>query len=412
MSYTIKFSDPNTSAKPPIVILDNSKDQSSTSLTFLGKNYPGYGQIVAENFLWLLEHFAGPIPGPVNPVQGQLWYNNTDGKLLVNDGSSWSPVNRLFQQSVDPTTISSNVKLGDVWVDTSNPNGIQLKIYNGTIGKPWSQIGNNDPNTGSFPYLGILDTDNAIHTVIKDTIENSGTVIAIYAKEDFVPQSPDFGFSQIRKGINIPADARLNGASQFAYSLKSTPTSEPILTNCILRNDINQRISGTLSIGVDTNSLQIGYNNSFILQTVNQYNSNFVNTYQSTATSQISGKFTFNLQVAGKSAELLTVDGATQTVTIGDVGKKINGNLNVTGDVSFIPAGSIMPFAGLVPPTGWLICDGSTTSTIVRPALFGAIQYNYGGTGSIFNLPNLTNKLFATNAVNTSTSAIKYIIRY
>ena len=405
MSYTIKFSDP-AKQNTPIILLDQSKDQSSTSLTLLGKNYPEYGQVVAENFLWLLENFAGPIPGPVNPIQGQLWYNNTDGKLLVNDGVSWSPVNRVFQQSTEPA--GSNVKLGDIWVDTANPNGIQLKIYNSTIGNPWSQIGNNDPNTGSFPYSSVLDTGNTIHTVIKDTIENSGNVIAIYAKEDFVPQSPDSGFSQLKKGINIPVDARLNGAAQFAYSLKSTPTSEPVLTNSILRNDINQRINGTLSIGVDTNSLQIGYNNSFILQTINQYKSNFRNTYQSTSTSQISGQFTFEAIVNGQSAELLTVDGSNQRITVGDVGKNIKGNLVVTGDVNFIPAGSIMPFAGTIAPAGWLICDGSTTSTLTRPNLLPFVGLYGTASANSVVLPDLRNKLIPANSV----ASLNYIIRY
>jgi microcystin-dependent protein len=54
------------------------------------------------------------------------------------------------------------------------------------------------------------------------------------------------------------------------------------------------------------------------------------------------------------------------------------------------PIGSITMFGGATPPTGWLICDGSSLSTAVPyAALFAVLQYTYGGSGANFNLPNL-----------------------
>lgn len=54
------------------------------------------------------------------------------------------------------------------------------------------------------------------------------------------------------------------------------------------------------------------------------------------------------------------------------------------------PAGAIMAFAMNSAPSGWLEANGASISTIgVNAALFAAIGYTYGGSGSSFNLPDL-----------------------
>ena len=55
-----------------------------------------------------------------------------------------------------------------------------------------------------------------------------------------------------------------------------------------------------------------------------------------------------------------------------------------------VPIGSISMFGGATPPTGWLICNGSSLSTAAPyDKLFAVLQYAYGGSGANFNLPNL-----------------------
>lgn len=58
---------------------------------------------------------------------------------------------------------------------------------------------------------------------------------------------------------------------------------------------------------------------------------------------------------------------------------------------SVMPAGVVLPFAGPLPPTGWLLCDSSPVSRTLYPKLFAAIGTTYGvGNGSTtFNLPEL-----------------------
>jgi len=84
MIYTVDFSNP---AKTPILVNIGELD-NSTSLSLVGKNYTRYGEVFAENYVHLLEHFAYSDP-PLNPVEGQIWYKSDEQLLKVYDGTQW-----------------------------------------------------------------------------------------------------------------------------------------------------------------------------------------------------------------------------------------------------------------------------------------------------------------------------------
>jgi microcystin-dependent protein len=74
----------------------------------------------------------------------------------------------------------------------------------------------------------------------------------------------------------------------------------------------------------------------------------------------------------------------------------VNGNATVTGRIKdktgyVMPVGSVLPYAGVSLPNGWLACDGSPVSRAAYPELFSALGVTYGaGDGSTtFNLPDL-----------------------
>jgi microcystin-dependent protein len=56
------------------------------------------------------------------------------------------------------------------------------------------------------------------------------------------------------------------------------------------------------------------------------------------------------------------------------------------------PVGLIIPFGSDTAPSGYLLCDGSSYATSDYPELFAVIDYNYGGSGANFNVPNLFNR--------------------
>ena len=68
MAYTINKFDTSQLA----VVEDGTIDQT-TDIKLVGKNYAGYGEIQNENFVFLLENFAGANQPP-KPVSGQVWF--------------------------------------------------------------------------------------------------------------------------------------------------------------------------------------------------------------------------------------------------------------------------------------------------------------------------------------------------
>ena len=60
-----------------------------------------------------------------------------------------------------------------------------------------------------------------------------------------------------------------------------------------------------------------------------------------------------------------------------------------TWETSPTPPGSVIWFAFTTPPSGWLVCNGSSISTSTYSVLFGIIGYTFGGSGGTFQLPNV-----------------------
>ena len=129
MAYTVYFTDP-TKYSSAILVDDglpgNPGNNYSTSLTLVGKNASGYAYDFATNFLHLLENHSNSTP-PNNPVEGQLWYDNANHKLKINDGTAnganWKSINGVYQEASEPPEAVT----GDVWVDTTT---FQLKVKN------------------------------------------------------------------------------------------------------------------------------------------------------------------------------------------------------------------------------------------------------------------------------------------
>lgn len=57
------------------------------------------------------------------------------------------------------------------------------------------------------------------------------------------------------------------------------------------------------------------------------------------------------------------------------------------------PTGEIKLWPVASPPTGHLLCDGSSLSTTTYAALFAVLGYAYGGSGAAFNLPDFRDRM-------------------
>jgi microcystin-dependent protein len=253
MPYIVNFTDREN--KLPITVFDNTSS-TDTSLTFPGRNVTGYGQIIAENFLALLENFAKG-EAPVNPVEGQLWYDTADGILKLWDNVNWKAASNIQKGVVEPPTEES--KVGELWVDTTNQ---QLYVFSGSR---WILVGPNF-STGlrSGPIVeSIVDSDNTSRVVLTFYIENIPLII--FSKDSFTPKISIEGFITIKSGLNITSlnvgegafDTKIYGTAISAESLivagAEIPATRFLRSDVVNTTDfgINVRNNSGLTIGID-----------------------------------------------------------------------------------------------------------------------------------------------------------------
>jgi len=87
MSYTIQ----NNQGQTVTVIPDRHIDTTATPLALIGFDVTNYGLSHNENFISLLEKFANSAP-PLNPMEGQLWYNTQNDVLMLYSSGAWNPL--------------------------------------------------------------------------------------------------------------------------------------------------------------------------------------------------------------------------------------------------------------------------------------------------------------------------------
>jgi hypothetical protein len=101
MSYIIN----NTRGEIVAVVGDGTINTTATDLALVGRAVTNYGEYQNENYVYLLENFAGPA-SPPQPILGQLWYNSgTDVINTYNSANAWVALasqNYVQAQKVGP----------------------------------------------------------------------------------------------------------------------------------------------------------------------------------------------------------------------------------------------------------------------------------------------------------------------
>ena len=273
MAYTVNHTD--LANKGSITVEDNTLNQTTT-LSLPGRNTTAYGTAIAENFLHLLENFTNST-APGNPIEGQLWYDNTPGvdMLKLYDGTTWISASGLKKATTQPGAAQSVT--GDLWVDTDNQ---QLYLYTGS---GWVLVGPqfSDGLSTGVRATSIVGTNNVSYTCL--IVEVSAKTLAIYSTATFTPKTTLTGFTSIKPGFNLSsADITGAGAGKY-YGVAEKAEAlviagETIPATNFIRNDATSQslypitvknnggitvgASSTLSVGVEGQAGLISHNTS------------------------------------------------------------------------------------------------------------------------------------------------------
>jgi hypothetical protein len=236
MSYTITKTDGTTLTQ----LVDGNIDQVATDLTLIGKNASGYGQYFNDNFIWLLENFASTTQ-PNHPITGQLWFDTTENRLKVYDGSAF----KVSGGTVVANSVPSSITAGDIWIDSSRQ---QLYFNDGTSTKLAGPIYTAQQGVSGFTTSEVVDSLGISHTIL--TLSVAQTPIGIFSKDSFIPASTIAGFSgSINTGFNVgtATGVKFHTPVTQADSLLAADGTSRTAANFLSTTD-DSATTGTISI--------------------------------------------------------------------------------------------------------------------------------------------------------------------
>lgn len=211
MAYTIAYSGGT------FTVNDGTLNTTSTSISLPGRNYPGYGQPMDQNLVYMLENWASSLAGPFNPLKGQTWYDLTNTVLKFNVGTPGSPVWKTI------ATIGDNVTFNNI-IATGNINGVNIYASNVLQGNQVESTGNFKFSVASVVAAGT--TQGTATPISKDinvvtsstTGVNDGVILPVTTGGNKIVVINQDGVDAVK--VYPALGVSINGASaNAAYSL-------------------------------------------------------------------------------------------------------------------------------------------------------------------------------------------------
>ena len=314
MAYKIN----NTFGTLLVTLADGTIDVATTDLTLIGKGYAGFGEKLNENLVKLLENFNNTT-APSNKIQGQLWFDQTNKRLNVYDGTKFKPAGG----PTNSTTAPANAVTGDTWFDTTNT---QLYVYTGSA---WTLIG---PTTVSGSGVTQIITESPEdNTGVKQSIlklVTNDTVVGVVSNQAFTPSPTETlgaalvsaGFSTVAQGIQLStsvSSAKFRGTATDSDSLGGVAAAN------YLRSDQNDSTTSSFSILNDTGII-LGAGSDI---TMSLSSDDFT-----IAQTTINKDIIFTVNDGGVTTTMMTMDGSSGLLELPSVGDiRVKGNLTVDG---------------------------------------------------------------------------------
>ena len=258
MSYKIN----KTDGTLLVDLIDGTINTESSDITLIGRNYKGFGELINENFVKMLENFASS-SAPANPLRGQLWYDTSENRLKVYNGTEFS-TNGIIVSATQP-----NLAAGDIWIDSLNN---QMKFFDGADLVLVGPIFTESQGVSGFVTESKLDTQNQTRTILKFFVGN--TLVGVWSAAEFTPVTSQLiselvsgsnPTGTIYQGFNLTNTAyKYRGIALKAESLIDG-LGNTILADSLLRSDANDITTGTLKIQ-NNGGLTIGLNDNLTLK--------------------------------------------------------------------------------------------------------------------------------------------------
>jgi hypothetical protein len=361
MAYVINRSDGTA-----IVTLEDATVDNSTSLTLVGRNYIGYGEIQNENFLFLLENFSND-SAPSRPISGQAWFDRNTNTLKAYDGDKWVEVGAAALSDTPPPA----PPIGAFWFKT--PIGT-LHVWNGV---QWVFIGPEAAEGAGITRAQsttILSDSNIRYPVIKVYVNAVLTGIIAAAPFTISTGDPQPGFTSIRAGYNMAAGFELTGDVE-GTAARADRLAHPRLINGV-SFDAGSDITITAST---TKNLRAG---DYLVG--NDFNGSVVETWDVDATANNTiGKVVARDSSGDFSAGTITAD------LIGDV----QGNVNTSTGISQFNEVHASKFVGAI-----LTGNANSATRLATPRNINGVAFD--GTTDV-TVSADANTLTGTNLHNT-----------
>ena len=202
-NYEINLSD----GSKPIIIPENTVDCDTTSIALIGHGKPSYGKEQNENFLHILENFSSKTE-PNMPIKGQIWFKQSDDgrsyELRICSQAATKVINeetnetdakwdKLLTTTAGSSDKPINPSNGDIWYDYANH---QFNVYdtgldNGTGAQSkddyWNIIGPVDAIHESHKYFTEISDDSK--TSVDILLPGSFFNRDLYTPDKFNPES-------------------------------------------------------------------------------------------------------------------------------------------------------------------------------------------------------------------------------
>ena len=195
-----------------VQLVDGSIDTATTDISLIGRNYSGFGESINENFVKMLENFANTA-APSNPLTGQLWWDKSEARLKVWNGTQFTSAGGPIVSSSQPTMVA-----GDLWIDNLNN---QLYFYDGSDLELAGPLYSSTQKRSGFKVETLQDSQNLDRVVIKFFL--GGTLVGVYSNVAFTPRagSEITGLTGVlQKGFTlVESDFKIHGTATAADTI-------------------------------------------------------------------------------------------------------------------------------------------------------------------------------------------------